>query len=152
MSIIVCKIFTPEFEEKFNKQVDIEVEMSIAKKITLGDYNIDDVRLRTLRSMERLRIKDSYYFMWNNPENQSYHNPIEYEIEGGHTEVTTIKEEYVKMGLWQPIYTTVELENKAVGLQSIPRVMWNNEITKLDDIDSVFSYTRKHLISKEDNE
>lgn len=145
MSIIVCKIFTPEFEEKFNKQVEIEVEMSIAKKIALGDYTIDDFRLKTLRSMERLRIKDTYYFMWNNSENQSYHNPIEYEIEGGHTEVTTIKEEYVKAGLWQPIYTTVELENKAVGLQSRPRVMWNNELIKLDDIDSVFSYERKHL-------
>ena len=152
MSIIVCKIFTPEFEEKFNKQVEIEVEMSIARKQNNSENKMEEFRLRAIKSMERFRIKDSYYFMWNNPENQSYHNPIEYEIEGGHTEVTTIKEEYVKMGLWQPIYTTVELENKAVGLQSRPRVMWNNEITKLDDIDSVFSYTRKHLISKEDNE
>lgn len=154
MSIIVCKIFTPEFEEKFNKQVEIEVEMSIAKKIALGDYTIDDFRLKTLRSMERLRIKDTYYFMWNNSENQSYHIPIEYEIEGGHTEVTSIKEEYNKVGLWQPIYTTVELENKAVGLQSRPRVLWNNKITKVDDIDSVFSYERKQLknIEKFENE
>lgn len=120
----LCKVFTPEFKVKFDAQVEQEVIAKLTKK---GDINHE--RASFLKEFERLRVKDSFYFMWNKPEELNKYPEIE--------------EYYKSIGLWTPEYTEIQLESAEKGLQSRARVMWNGEIKKIDEIDEIFSY--KHI-------
>lgn len=117
----ICKVFKPEFKSLFDATVEQEVKQALEKR---GKANHE--RASFLGEFEALRIRDSFYLMWNKPELFADYPQVE--------------EYYRSIGLWIPEFDIIELEAAEQGLQSRARVMWNNEVRKIDEIDEIFSY------------
>lgn len=118
----ICKIFTPEFKAKVEKVIDEAVKARLQKNQTPDD------RKSFIAEFERLEIRSNLSHMWNNPEDMEKYPQI--------------KEYYTELGIWTPEYTEITLKAQEQGLQSRPRVEWNGEIQKIDDIDDIFSFKR----------
>lgn len=140
-TIYICKILTPEFKIKFDAEIKREVALIIEKKITEG--KLVEGKTSWAEKWNELTCKDSYYSMWNNQEAESYH--IEYTTitENGKKEIWTVKSLYEDLGLWTPEFTEAEFEAQETGLQSQPRILWNNEILKIDEIEEIISFKTK---------
>lgn len=124
-TIYICKIFTPEFKAKLEQQILGDIE---EKQKTEGKVNANGI---SLESFQAIRIRMNYNFMWNNP--KAFKDSPE------------VEEYYRSVGLWEPECTEIQLEAAESGFQSRPRVMWNGEVTKIDEIDEIFSYREKKL-------
>lgn len=141
---IECKILTEKIMIFFNNHVEIE-----ALEKTLKDYGYSDIanipedklqRFNISFEMHKLRVIDSYLNMWRNRDNPAFHKIHEYETENGTIIKQSIADYYMDLGLWDPEHYVATFDEQKVGLQTQPRILWNNEITKIDDIDKIISF------------
>lgn len=122
MSVVyICKVLTADFKTKLDKAVEEEVMRKISEKDRASD------RINFLKEFESIRVRDNFNYMWNNQEHLI-------------KEVPKVKEYYESVGLWTPEYTELLLNSEEKGYQSQPRVMWNGEIKKINEIDEIISY------------
>lgn len=126
MTIYICKVFTPEFKAK----IDNYINESINNWLVSEGKDIEEERKSYSAIFRRLELRDSITFLLNNSECRTTI---------GHDS----KAYYESVGIWEPEYTTIELEAQERGYQSQPRVLWNGEIKKIDEIDEIFSFTCK---------
>jgi hypothetical protein len=121
-----CKVFTPAFKAKLDAEIEKEVQQRCKEK------NIPLDRQNYSAEFQRITTRDSFNFMWNHPEQFERYPEV--------------KQYYESIGLWTPEYTIIKLEDCKEGLQSKERVMWNGKITKIDDIDEIFSFVRREEV------
>ena len=118
----ICKVLTKDFKSKVDKFLDEEVK----DKLDIDD-KISSDRYPYLASFERIRQRDYLNSLWNNQ----------------YKDLPEVLVYYESVGLITPEFEEIELEPAEVGYQSRSRVLWNNEIQKIDDIDEIFSYKTK---------
>ena len=134
MRYLICKILTPEFYAKFIAQVDEEAEdriqAAIKKEFPDGVPDTDEAkekckRLTWCKELHLIRIRDNYYWMWNNKKNL--------ELKKEDLEVLS------QDPLWEPRFYEEIFYDMTSGLQSHPRIMWKDKIQKIDDIDEIIA-------------
>ncbi len=116
----LCKQFTPDFFERLEKQIEIEVNERAKEREIPADRN------SFYKSFERHRVRDFF--------NSLYTKPIQF---SKYPEVVDI---YRQMNLYPAEFIEITLESKECGFQSMPRVEWNGEIKKIDEVNEIFSY------------
>lgn len=146
MDKVICKIMTINFQEKFNIAVQKEAEQKLCTKYdvkNISEIDAEKINVKTFLEIEKIRIQDSFYFMWNNSESLSYHKQHDVKNSDGTISKFSVADYYKELGLWKPETTEQIFNVETIGLQSKIRIMWNNEITKLDDINEIISYKLK---------
>jgi hypothetical protein len=118
----IVKVLTSEFKAK----VDVIVEAELDKHIE--DNDIDPSRISFIRSFKKGEKMSFLYLMWN--------GQVDF------TQYPILKTYYNELGILEPEYTEITLKAQQQGYQSRPRVEWNGEIKKIDDIDDIFSFER----------
>lgn len=118
----IVKVLTSEFKAKVNTIVEKELDNHIE------DNDIDPSRISFIRSFKKGEKMSFLHLMWN--------GQIDF------TQYPILKTYYNELGILEPEYTEITLEAKEQGYQSQPRVEWNGEIVKIDDIDDIFSFER----------
>jgi len=111
--MIEVKILTPEFIENVNKCLDDAT----------SDYEGIE------KEIEIMEWKSFLNLLWNGSLNR----------EDGSSIVSYLE----SFNILVPQFIVQEFQNEARGYQSKPRILWNGEIQKIDDIDEIYSYTYK---------
>lgn len=117
MSYLI-KVLTPEFKQRVETQVQLEVEAALKEK------HIPVDRDSFAKRFQYLMTWDAFYAMWNDADKFP----------------DSIKEHYRQLGLWTPEFSEMTVEEQDKGLQSKARILWNNKITRIDDVKEIFSY------------
>lgn len=120
MSYYLCKVLTPEFKAKWDTQLQYEIEAALRRK------KIPTDRPTFARRFEEILARDSYFHMWNNPEQLAT--------------VPNLMGYYKEMGLWEPEFTEVKFPVKNGPLQVLARIEWNGVVKKIEDIDEIFQF------------
>ena len=105
-------------------QIKVLTDETLAKlNKFLDEVTHDEIGLRKEFSM--LQWRGYVTSFWNKPEGRD-----------------SMLELLTDLDLVTPQFTTQVVPKAEEGYQSMPRIMWNGKVEKIDDVDQIYSYKR----------
>lgn len=106
----ICTVITPEFKKRLDEFVEKKCEGTEGFR----------------KSSKRFDVLQMTYELWNNTAAQNLY--------------PNFTKSLIEANLFVPEYTVQIFEPAERGYQSRPRILWNGEVMKLDEIDEIISY------------
>lgn len=126
-----CKILLMDSMKQVEKFLDLQTTDEAEKK-----YPDDETRRNLHIQFERIRWRDALNFMWNGKA-PALKKAFENELKN---EKITQEERIMLEHLLNPKTYTEIYQDERTGLQNQPRISWNDEIKKIEEIDRIISY------------